>query len=97
MHLKELIEFFQKIVWLIGFGVTVREILRIENKKAAESRKKYLNLVFLKVNVLLMVSHNLMIIAFSKRAKEDLSDALKYFLQTLTDFLQSSEKKMSRF
>ena len=44
-----------------------------------------------------MVSHNLMTIAFSKRAKEDLSDALKYFLQTLTDFLQSSEKKMSRF
>ena len=29
-HLKDLIEVFQKLVWLIDFGVTVSEILRIE-------------------------------------------------------------------
>ena len=40
MRLKDLIEFFQKIVWLIGFGVTVREILRAEYQKTAESTNK---------------------------------------------------------
>ena len=34
-----------------------------------------------------------MIIAFSKRAKEDLSDALEYFAQTVTDFLLLSAEK----
>ena len=40
MHLKDLLEFFQKIVWLIGFGVTVREISRMEVKKTVEFAKK---------------------------------------------------------
>ena len=30
MQLKDLIEFFQKMVWLINFGVIVREIMRIK-------------------------------------------------------------------
>ena len=40
MRLKDLIKFFQKMVCLIGFGVTVREILRVEiSKNTAESTK----------------------------------------------------------
>ena len=26
VHLKGLVELFQKMIWLIGFGVTIREI-----------------------------------------------------------------------
>ena len=33
LHLKDLIDFFQKILWLIGFGITVSEILRVEISK----------------------------------------------------------------
>ena len=29
-HQKDLIEYFQKMVWLIGFEVTIREILKIK-------------------------------------------------------------------
>ena len=39
MHLKDLFELFQKIVWLIGFGVTVRELSRVEISKTAVSPK----------------------------------------------------------
>ena len=30
VHLKDLLEFFQKMAWLIGLGVTVCEISRVE-------------------------------------------------------------------
>ena len=30
MHLKDRIKSFQKMVWVTGFEVTVREILRVE-------------------------------------------------------------------
>ena len=30
MHLKDYIEFFEKMVWLVGFGVTACETLRVE-------------------------------------------------------------------
>lgn len=39
MHLNDLIKFFQKIVWLIGFRVTVRELLRAKNSKKLLSQK----------------------------------------------------------
>ena len=62
-------------------------------KRTAESTKTYQNPIFLRVDILLTVFQNLMIIAFSKRAKEDLSDALEYFAQTVTDFLLLSAEK----
>ena len=38
---EKFIEFFQKMVWLINFGFTVHEVLRLEiSKKTAESAKK---------------------------------------------------------
>ena len=38
---ENLLEFFQKMVWLIDFRVTVCEISRVEiSKKSAESAKK---------------------------------------------------------
>ena len=40
MHLKGLFEFFQKMVWFIGFGVTVCEISKVEILKTTESAKK---------------------------------------------------------
>lgn len=39
MHRNDLIKFFQKIVWLIGFRVTVRELLRAKNSKKLLSQK----------------------------------------------------------
>ena len=36
---KDLLEFFQKIVRLVGFRVTVCEISRVETQKAAKSAK----------------------------------------------------------
>ena len=59
MRLKDLLEFFQKIVWLIGFGVTVREISRMEVKKTVEFAKKTKkNTVFLRIDILLIVAQN---------------------------------------
>ena len=44
---KGLIEFFHKIVWLIGFGVTVRKILRIEiSKKLLRHQKSPKSCIF---------------------------------------------------
>ena len=57
MCLKDLLEFFQKIVWLIGFGVTVREISRMEVKKTVEFAKKK-NTLFLRIDILLIVAQN---------------------------------------
>ena len=43
----------------LGFGLNVCEMLREEiSKKTAESRKKYQNHIFLKVDILLMVPQN---------------------------------------
>ena len=40
MQPKDLIEFFQKMLWLIGFNVTVCRILRLKiSKKTAESAR----------------------------------------------------------
>ena len=47
MHVKDLTEFFQKMIWLICFGVSIREILREKYiKKALSPEKKYCNPVF---------------------------------------------------
>ena len=58
MHLQDLIEFFQNMAWVIGFGVTVREISREEMPKTAESAKQYQNLIFSKVDILLTLVQN---------------------------------------
>ena len=43
MHVKDLTDFFQKMIWLICFGVSIREILREKiYKENTESRKKIL-------------------------------------------------------
>ena len=47
VRLKDLIEFFPKMVWLIGFGVTVREIFRVEISKKLLSQKKEIQKPFL--------------------------------------------------
>ena len=48
VHLKDLTEFFQKIVWEIGSGVTGKLL----------SQKKYRNLIFSRIDILLMVAQN---------------------------------------
>ena len=40
VYLKDLTEFFQKMVWLIGFRVTVCEMLRVEITKKILSQEK---------------------------------------------------------
>ena len=37
--MEDLIEFFLKMIWLMGFGVTVREIMREEIKKELPSQQ----------------------------------------------------------
>ena len=39
-HQKDLFAFFQKIVWLIGFGVTVCELSRVQNTEKLLSQQK---------------------------------------------------------
>ena len=39
MYLKDLLEFFQKMLRLVGFRVTVCEISRVEIQKTAKSTK----------------------------------------------------------
>ena len=47
LRAPESIEFLQKMMWLIDFGVTVREILRIEIlRKLLSQPKKYQNFEF---------------------------------------------------
>ena len=59
VRLKDLIEFFPKMVWLIGFGVTVREIFRVEISKKLLSQKKEISKPFLsRADVLLIVAEN---------------------------------------
>ena len=55
-------DFFQKMVWLIGFGVTVSEISRVQISKKLQGQQKYTKTLYSKVNILLIV-------AFSERAK----------------------------
>ena len=58
MQLKGLTEFLQKMIWLTGLGITVREVLRVEISKNCKVSKKYKNSVFSGVNILLMVAQN---------------------------------------
>ena len=58
MHLKDPNELFQKIAWLIGFGVSICEILRVKILKKTAELAKYQNLVFSRVDILLIVAQN---------------------------------------
>ena len=40
VHLKDLTEFFQEIIWLTGFWVTDREISKVETSKKLLSQQK---------------------------------------------------------
>ena len=60
MQLKDL-EFFQKMVWLIGFGVTVREVSRVEISKKLLSQQKNNETLSARVDILFMVAQNLKI------------------------------------
>ena len=82
------------MVDMVNLEVTVREIPRVEiPNKQLRYQKKYLNLVFLRVNILLIVAQNPKIHTSSERAKQDaLSDALKCFAQTVTDFCCHQQK-----
>ena len=51
VHLKDLIEFLQKMVWLISFRFTIHKILRSQ-------QKVYQNPLFLRVDILLKVAQN---------------------------------------
>lgn len=54
-------ELFLKMVCVVVFGVTVREILSVEISKKWQVKKKYQNVVFLRVHILLMIAQNLVI------------------------------------
>ena len=41
VHLKDLLELFQKIVWLLGFVVTVREKSRVKISKKVPSQQEH--------------------------------------------------------
>ena len=51
VHLKDLIEFLQKMVWLMSFRFTIHKILRSQ-------QKVYQNPLFLRVDILLKVAQN---------------------------------------
>ena len=55
-------ELFLKMVCVVVFGVTVREILSVEISKKWQVKKKYQNVVFLRVHILLMIAQNLVIV-----------------------------------
>ena len=55
-------DFFQKMVWLIGFWVTVSEKSRVQISKKVLSHQKYTETLYPKVDILLIV-------AFSERTK----------------------------
>ena len=48
------------MVWLIGFGATLRDILRVKisKKLLGQQKKKRRNPVFLRVLIVLMVAQN---------------------------------------
>ena len=54
MYLKDLLEFFQKMVRLVGFRVTVCEISRVEIQKPLSQQ----NPVLSRVNILFTVTQN---------------------------------------
>lgn len=54
-------ELFLKMVCVVVFGVTVREILSVEISKKWQVKEKYENVVFLRVHILLMIAQNLVI------------------------------------
>ena len=54
-------ELFLKMVCVVVFGVTVREILSAEISKKWQVKEKYENVVFLRVHILLMIAQNLVI------------------------------------
>ena len=46
------------MLWLIGFGVTVRDTLRVKILEKVLSQQKYGNPIFLRFGVFLMVAQN---------------------------------------
>ena len=69
MQLKGLLEFFQKMGWIISFGVTIRQISGVEykNKKTnkqtkknpkKKANKKHKNPAFSRVDMLIVVVQN---------------------------------------
>ena len=57
MHLEDLIDFLQKLVWLIGFELNrSRDIMGRDIKKNSESTKEYGNPVLFNVDLLTMVA-----------------------------------------
>ena len=57
VYLKDLIDFIQKLVWLISFGVTIREISRVEIYKKLLCQQKNI-LYFQGLATSLMVAQN---------------------------------------
>ena len=62
------IKFLEKIIWLIGFGLNVREMFWINMKKSSESTKKYQNPLFLNLEIWLMVAQSYIIHSIFKKA-----------------------------
>ena len=57
MHLEDLIDFLQKLVWLIGFELNRSwDIMGRDIKKNSESTKEYGNPVLFNVDLLTMVA-----------------------------------------
>ena len=88
------------MLWFIGLQVTIRELWRIEiYMKETQVKNKLPKSCIFKDWHLANGSLGLrtqQYIAFSKRIKWDLSDALKYFAQTETDFLLASAENAKK-
>ena len=88
------------MLWFIGLQVTIRELWRIEiYMKETQVKNKLPKSCIFKDWHLADGSLGLrtqQYIAFSKRIKWDLSDALKYFAQTETDFLLASAENAKK-
>ena len=62
MNLKDITEFFQKLVLLIGVGVTTRELLNVEISKRLLSQQKIQELCsFKRYDIFLLVAQNAII------------------------------------
>ena len=79
------------MAWLIGFGVTVREISMVKISKKLLSQLKIPKIF--RVDIVLIVAQSPKIHSIFERAKQDLLDVLKYFPQIVTDFSLSSAEK----
>ena len=56
--LKDLTELLQKIVRIIGFEISIREILGVKLLKHLLSQQQHQSLLFLRVNIFLIVAQN---------------------------------------